>query len=100
MVHHIVVWRFFDQADGRDKNQNLTIARDMLLAMENQIPGLLSIHSGTNITHDNSAWDLGLYCTFQFLEDLRVYQNHPVHAEVKKFMAKVRKDRAMVDWEI
>lgn len=100
MIHHIVVWRFFDQADGRSKHENLKIARDMLLAMENKIPGLLSIHSGVNITFEDSAWDLGLYCTFKSLEDLKIYQDHPVHADVKKFMAKVRKDRALVDWQI
>lgn len=99
MVHHIVLWRFFDHANGNDKKENLRIAMELLNSLEGKISGLNKLICGCNESDDPSAWDLSLYCEFNNWEDLNNYQNHPLHLNVKEFMAKVRKDRAMSDWE-
>lgn len=98
MVKHIVLWKFHEQALGKSKAENLVEARRILLAMEGHIPGMLSIDCGINITQEAAAYDLALYCTFDSEESLKVYQTHPVHEEVKKFISQVRDLRALVDF--
>ncbi|PKP01337.1 MAG: stress responsive protein [Bacteroidetes bacterium HGW-Bacteroidetes-6] len=98
MVRHIVLWKFHEQAAGNCKEANLTEARRRLLSMEGKIPGMLSIECGINITNEAAAYDLALFCTFDSEESLKIYQTHPVHEEVKKFIAQVRDLRALVDY--
>jgi len=98
MIKHIVLWKFHDKAIGRTKAENITEAKQRLLAMEGKIPGLLSIECGVNISENVVYWDLALYCTFDSIDSVKVYETHPIHEEVKKYMATVRDLRSAVDY--
>lgn len=100
MIKHIVLWTFHENAIGKSKIENLIEARKRLLSMEGKIEGLLSIECGINITNEAAAYDLALFCTFDSEESLKLYQTHPVHEEVKKYIAQVRNLRALVDYSI
>jgi hypothetical protein len=99
MIRHCVFWTFHNEANGKTKQENLLEAQKLILAMEGRIPGMLNIDCGLNFTTDDAAWDLALFCTFETEEDLKVYQTHPVHEEVKDFIKLVRDKRAVVDWK-
>ncbi len=100
MIRHCVLWTFHKTANGCSKDENLQKARKLLMDMKGRIPGLLHIDCGINVYIDNASWDLALFTEFDSIEDLKVYQTHPVHEEVKRFMALVRDQRAVVDWEV
>ncbi len=98
MIKHIVLWKFHETAIGKSKSENLIEARRQLLSMAGKIEGLLSIECGINITNEAAAYDLALFCTFENEESLKIYQTHPVHEEVKKYISQVRDLRALVDY--
>ena len=100
MIKHIVLWKFHETADGKSKSENVAEATKRLLAMEGKIPGLLSIECGENITQNEAYWDLALYCVFDTEESLRIYDTHPVHEDVKKYLGRVRDKRVAIDFKV
>lgn len=100
MIKHIVMFRFFDEADGRTKAENLAIAKGMLEALQGVVPTLLS--SKVNLGADGqnpSNYDLVLEADYESMDALNEYIVHPEHKKVGQFMAKVRESRACVDYE-
>lgn len=57
--------------------------------MEGKIPVLRHIEVGTDVLHLERSYDIVLITKFDSLEDLQVYDNHPVHLEVKAHMKQV-----------
>lgn len=100
MVKHIVMWTFHENALGKSKQDNLFHARKLLLEMEGHIPGLISIECELIEKTDAASWDLVLNTIFEDMQSLIQYQSHPVHEEVKKFIAQVRNQRAVADWVV
>lgn len=100
MIKHIVLWKFHETADGKSKAENVAEAKIRLLAMEGKIPGLLSIECGENITQNEAYCDLALYCVFDSEESLRIYDTHPVHEDVKKYLGRVRDKRVAIDYKV
>lgn len=99
MIRHIVFWKFHEQAEHRSKHENLIMAKQLLMDMQGKIPGLITIDCGININQTDASWDLALYTEFDNQPSLDAYQEHPDHMKVKKFMAGVRDQRAVVDWK-
>lgn len=100
MIKHIVIWKFHESANGKTKAENIAEAVKRLLAMEGRIPGLLKIECGENITFNEAYWDLALYTEFDTENSLRIYETHPVHEEVKKYLALVRDKRVALDYKV
>ena len=96
MVRHIVMWRLKDE----NKSENLKIMKEMLLSLKDKIPNVAYLEIGTNFNADSSSFDMVLIATFESNEDLMIYQNHPEHVKVAKFIQDVRKERAVVDYDI
>ena len=68
--------------------------------LKNIIPELKKIEVGINhpdAPQDN--YDIVLYCEFDSLKDLDIYQNHPEHKRVAGYIGKVRTSRVAVDYE-
>ena len=99
MVKHIVMWRFKDSAEGRDKKANMAKAKAMLEAMRGKVKGLAKLEVGIDFCRAAIAWDMALYSEFESREALSGYQDHPVHVAVKEFIGPVVSDRAIVDYE-
>ncbi|HOT00829.1 MAG TPA: Dabb family protein [Acidobacteriota bacterium] len=100
MIRHIVIWRFEERADGRDKAENLRLAGDLLRGMAGRVDGLLHLEVGINGLPSSEASDLALVAEFRDWPALRAYTDHPVHQEVVRFLRRVRTERRVVDYEI
>ena len=65
------------------------------------IPVLKNIEVGIN--HPDtpaSNYDLALYCEFNSVEDLNIYQEHPEHKKIGTIITKRRTGRACVFYEV
>lgn len=100
MIKHIVFWTFHETANGRCKSENIQSAVKLLGSLRTKISSVKSLETGTNITNDNDAFDLVLYCEFADIAGLKEYQKHPEHLKVIDFLRKVRDKRVYVDYEI
>lgn len=100
MIRHVVMWSFLDQAEGADKKANMTRIRESLLALQPVIPEILTMEIGEDIGIGRDPWDMVLITSFADAASLAHYQNHPSHKAVSAFVAKVRKDRACIDFTI
>ena len=67
--------------------------------MIGKIPPLKSLQVGINENEGNDAFDVCLITEHNSWEDLKAYQDHPIHKEVAVFISEVRKIRAVVDFE-
>jgi hypothetical protein len=100
MIRHIVLWTFLDQADGNTKSDNLVEAKRRLEALPAAIREITSFEVGIDIGKGQGASDLALDSTFDSLQTLKAYQEHPAHVEVVKFLRAVQKSKTVVDFEI
>lgn len=101
MIRHIVMFKFLDKAEGRSKQENLDITRDMLEKLQGVVPTLRA--SEVHYNHKDAAesnYDLILISDFDDLEGLNEYIVHPDHKAVGQFMKNVRESRTCVDFEI
>lgn len=101
MIKHIVMFKFLPEAQGRTKNENVAIAKEMLEKLQGVIPTLVSssVHAG----YEDAAptnYDLVLEATYASKEDLHAYIVHPEHKKVGEFMRGVRESRTCVDYEM
>ncbi len=101
MIKHIVFFKLAEQAEGKTKAENAAIIKRDLESLYGVIPELKKIEVGINHPETPSSnFDICLYCEFDNLADLDIYQNHPEHLKVVAYIAKVRTDRACVDYEV
>ncbi|ULL15746.1 Dabb family protein [Paenibacillus sp. H1-7] len=84
MLTHIV---FFKLKDRSPESIQATV--DVLENMDGKIPVLKYIEVGTDVLHSERSYDIALITKFDSLEDLSVYDNHPIHVEVKAHMKQV-----------
>ncbi|GAA4878767.1 Dabb family protein [Paenibacillus vulneris] len=84
MLTHVV---FFKLKDRSPESVQTTV--NVLKNMEGKIPVLKYIEVGTDVLHSERSYDIALITKFDSLEDLSVYDNHPVHVEVKAHMKQV-----------
>ncbi|WP_145322166.1 Dabb family protein [Paenibacillus xylanexedens] len=78
MFEHLVVFKF---------NDKITLAKQQelvaqLLALQEQIPGIVSLTAGINTTEETDriqGYTIGLRVTFEDQEALRAYGPHPAH---------------------
>ncbi|HHT22778.1 MAG TPA: Dabb family protein [Bacteroidales bacterium] len=101
MIKHIVFFKLAEQAEGKTKAENAAIIKQDLEGLYGVIPELKKIEVGINHPETPSNnYDICLYCEFESVADLDIYQNHPEHLKVVAYIAKVRTDRACVDYEV
>lgn len=103
MIRHIVMFKFKETANGKTKEENLREARERMLAMRGQIPEILEMT--VSFGADSSApsnYDYILDSTFRSLEELEVYQKHPLHVQFGNFVKELREPdgRACIDIEL
>ncbi len=98
MFEHLVVFKF---------NANVTPVKqqellDQLLAFQGQIPGILDISAGINVTEETDnihGYTLGLRVTFEDLASLRAYGPHPVHQQFVKSLEGILENVIVVDYQ-
>jgi hypothetical protein len=95
MITHVVLMKFKPE----NKDANMQEARSRLRGMFGQIPGLRALEVGLHGEPSERALDLALITRFDDFDGLRVYADHPVHVEVKRFLASVLEGSYVVDFE-
>lgn len=93
MVKHVVIWKLKELSDGIKLKAGIE-------ALSGKIPGLLSIEAGVDINRSETAGDLILISTHEDSEALALYQNHPVHIELKDKIIPCVTGKTVVDYEI
>ncbi len=99
MITHIVMWKFLEEAGGRTRAENMARVRVLLESLPPVIPQILSLELREDIGVDRDPFDMVLITRFANLADLQIYQNHPEHQAVSRFVTQVRSQRAVVDYE-
>jgi hypothetical protein len=94
MITHIVLFKLLDCTPEKAE-----AARQVLNGMSGKIPELRHLEVGVNVVHSDRSYDLALLARFGSLDDLKTYQEHPVHVEVVKYMQGVRQSAIAVDYE-
>jgi hypothetical protein len=99
MIHHIVMWKFKEAAEGTSKAENLQKAKAMLESLVPKIPAIKFFHVGIDVLHSETSYDLVLISKFENTLSLAAYQSHPEHVKVVEFLRKVHQSKIAVDCE-
>ncbi|ABO35006.1 Stress responsive alpha-beta barrel domain protein [Methanococcus maripaludis C5] len=99
MIKHIVMWKLKDNANANEKLENAKIIKTNLEALKEVIPEIKYIEVGIDSKKFENNYDVVLVSEFGNFEDLDVYQKHPSHLKVGKFVKSVAELRTAVDYE-
>ena len=94
MVKHIVIWKLKEE----NKEENALKIKEILEALNGQIPGLLHLEAGFDFSKQESSGDIVLYSEFDSIEHLDAYVIHPKHVAAGSFIRGVTCDRRMIDY--
>ena len=100
MIKHIVMFTLKDFAAGASRAENARKIKVLLEGLKHKINGIVALEVGININHIQGSYDIVLYSEFANAKDLDAYQKHPEHLKAGEFIAKVRVDRIVVDYEV
>ncbi|WP_159883556.1 Dabb family protein [Paenibacillus puerhi] len=84
MLTHVVFFKLKDRSP-----EAIQATADVLRNMEGKIEVLRHIEVGLDVLHSERSYDIALITKFDSLEDLGVYDIHPLHMEVKAHMKQV-----------
>ncbi len=97
MLKHIVMFDFKD-AEGRSAIENATIAKEKALALMGIVPTLRSMEVGLNEVESVTCHDFVLIATFDDIEGLKAYDEHPEHQKVVSHIKATAHNRQAVDF--
>ena len=98
MVKHIVLWNFVEGLSDAEKSEAAEKMAGLLEPINELVPGAVEIQVIQNqLTSSNR--EIALISTFETVEALAAYQNHPAHVEAGKYVRSVTCDRACMDYE-
>ncbi|MEG2004025.1 MAG: Dabb family protein [Clostridia bacterium] len=98
MLHHIVMWKIKQTADGKSKEQNIDLLLSRYEELKKYIPSIKNAKMYRNIA-DGDMNDVVLLTEFKDADELNTYINHPKHKEYSEFCKSVRETRSAVDYE-
>ncbi|VXB35629.1 Stress protein [Arthrobacter sp. 9V] len=81
MIRHAVLFKF--KPDFPAAERAAWIAG--LDRMEGNVPGLLSLSHGADVLKQDRSFDYAIVADFNAVEDLEVYNTHPLHEPLKKY---------------
>lgn len=81
MVKHIILWKLDEKLSESEKEQVKTNAKRELEALVGLVPGLLSMNIEIGRLETSNA-DIMLESSFDSLEALKGYKDHPEHVRV------------------
>ncbi len=89
------MWKFKE-----DKQEEMLIFRDRLLALKGQIPEIRAMEVGININPSDRSFDAVLVSEFDSLDALKSYSVNPLHVAVSDFCKTIRTQSVSCDYEI
>lgn len=99
MIRHIVMWKLKGPT-AEDKRLQAEQAREALLGMFGQVPGLTKMEVGIGRVSSEQEADLVLTTTHDSWQALAEYSEHPAHEPAKKLIGELRVERRVVDYEL
>ena len=100
MIVHIVFWRLHETANGKSRHDNALEIKSRFEALKPLMPGLRRLDVGIDFAATEQSSDVALYTEFDSREALDAYQEHPAHKDAAAFIAQVRSERRVVDYEM
>ena len=99
MFTHIVLWKLKDSAGGRSKVENARLIKERFEEIANIFDGLHLLEVGIDVLHTPDSADVCLYTEFESRAAHDAYQAHPAHKAVAGFVAELRTERRIIDYE-
>lgn len=81
MIRHTVLFKFktdFPEVQRKAWIQGLD-------AMKGNIPGMASLTHGADVVGAERSFDYAIVADFQTIEDIAVYNSHPLHEPLKQY---------------
>lgn len=98
MVHHIVLWSLLPELTEAEKQEAAALIKEKLEAVKEKVPGVIDLQV-KNLALSSSNRDLALLSTFESVESLNGYQNHPEHLRAAAYVRSHTCERACFDYE-
>jgi hypothetical protein len=84
MISHVVLFKLKDRSP-----EAIEATMQVLNNMKGKIDVLLDMEVGKDVLHLGRSYDIALIAKFNKLEDIQIYDTHPLHEEVKSHMSRV-----------
>jgi len=97
MLRRVVMWRL-KAADADQKALDAGTIKRALESMRGKIPGLLNLQVGINHCAGPDASDVLMIADYEDQQALDVYENHPVHTQVKPIVGPLREERRVIEY--
>ncbi len=98
MITHIVLWNFIEGLTEEQKQEAARKMKTLLEPIKELVPGTINIQVICNEISSSNR-EVALISTFESIEALQNYQNHPAHIEAGKYVRSITCDRACMDFE-
>jgi len=98
MIKHVVMFTINPEA-GLDKKATQLKVKEKLESLKGKIEGMVSLQVGLNQNESADAFDVCLITEHLSWQDLKNYQDHPLHKAVSAYIGSVKKGRAVADFE-
>jgi hypothetical protein len=85
MIEHIVIFKFKESA-SMSQIENAII---MLKDLKKEIPGIVDIQAGQNLSKRSQGFELGLTVRIENIRALEEYGPHPKHQEIVRYLEKI-----------
>lgn len=81
MIRHAVLFKFKPDFPAAEKEAWI----EGLNRMDGNIPGLLRLTHGPDVANQDRSFDYAIVADFSTLQDMEVYNTHPLHEPLKKY---------------
>ena len=81
MIRHTVLFQFKPDFPPADRQAWI----DGLNNMAGKIPGMLSLSHGPDVLSTERSFDYAIVADFESVEDIAVYNTHPLHEPLKAY---------------
>ncbi len=81
MIRHTVLFKFKPGFPPADKQAWI----NGLNNMTGKIPGMLSLSHGADVLNTGRSFDYAIVADFETVEDIAVYNTHPLHEPLKAY---------------
>ena len=96
MIKHIVFLKFKPEATAEQRREII----EELRALPAQIDVIREYEVGEDVLKSPRSWDAALVGTYDSLEALKTYSEHPAHVAVVQKIRVISEGAASVDFEV
>jgi hypothetical protein len=97
MIEHIVIFKFKESTSVSQIENAIIMLRDL----KKEIPGIIDIQAGQNLSKRNQGFELGLTVRMESIKSLEEYGPHPKHQEIVRYLEKIGLlDKIILDFQI